>query len=70
MYKLLAKIGTNQEDHLKDLRIVLNQLRRKQLKMVPLKCTFTDISRKFLGFVVCHRDIEIYQSKHAIQNMP
>ncbi|CAM9002438.1 unnamed protein product [Rhodiola kirilowii] len=39
--------------------------------MNPLKCAFGVTSRKFLGFVVTHRGIEIDQTKiKAIQEMP
>ena len=40
------------EDHLRDLRRVFDKLRRYQLKMNPLKCAFSVISGKFLGFFV------------------
>ena len=39
-------------DHLRDLRIVFNRLRKYQLKMNPLKCAFGVTSGKFLGFIV------------------
>jgi len=58
-------------DHLQDLRLIFERLRRCQLKMNPLKCTFGVTSGKFLGFVVHYRGIEIDQSKiKAIQDMP
>ena len=47
------------EDHLVDLRSVFNRLRKYQLKMNPCKCAFSVTSRKFLGFIVRHRGIEI-----------
>ncbi|XP_059277852.1 uncharacterized protein LOC132032053 [Lycium ferocissimum] len=50
-------------DHLQDLRMVFDLLRRYQLKMNPLKCAFGVTSGKFLGFVVRHRGIEIDQAK-------
>lgn len=50
-------------DHLKDLRMVFELLRRYQLRMNPLKCAFGVISGKFLGFIVRHLGIEIDQSK-------
>ncbi|KAI3457318.1 hypothetical protein Pfo_013981 [Paulownia fortunei] len=59
------------EDHLLDLRKVLERLRRYQLKMNPLKCAFGVKSGKFLGFIVRHRGIEIEQAKvDAILKMP
>ena len=59
------------EDHLVDLQFVLNRLRKYQLKMNPLKCTFSVTSGKFLGFIVRHRGIKIDQSNiEANQKMP
>ncbi|XP_060194995.1 uncharacterized protein LOC132624194 [Lycium barbarum] len=58
-------------DHLKDLRLVFERLRRYQLKMNPLKCAFGVSSGKFLGFIVRQRGIEIDQAKvDAILKMP
>ncbi|KAA0053189.1 uncharacterized protein E5676_scaffold2510G00420 [Cucumis melo var. makuwa] len=60
-----------QQDHLKDLKVVFDHLRKYQLRMNPLKCTFGVTSRKFLGFIVKHRENEIDQFKiDAIQKMP
>ncbi|KAG9442388.1 hypothetical protein H6P81_018242 [Aristolochia fimbriata] len=57
-------------DHLLDLRAVFERLRRFQLKMNPLKCTFGVTSGKCLGFIVHHRGIEIDQLNiDAIQKM-
>ncbi|KAA0046267.1 RNA-directed DNA polymerase-like protein [Cucumis melo var. makuwa] len=39
------------QDHLKDLKIVFDHLRKYQLRMNPLKCTFGVTSEKFLGFI-------------------
>ncbi|KAA0062537.1 uncharacterized protein E6C27_scaffold79G00080 [Cucumis melo var. makuwa] len=59
------------QDHLKDLKVVFDRLRKYQLRMNPLKCAFGLTSGKFLGFIVRHRGIEIDQSKiDAIQKMP
>ena len=58
-------------DHLKDLRIIFNRLRKYQLKMNPLKCAFGVTFGKFLGFIFRHQGIEVDQSKiDAIQRMP
>ena len=58
-------------DHLRDLHIVFNRLRKYQLKINPLKCAFGVTSGKFLGFIVRHRGIEVDQSKiDSIQRMP
>ena len=53
------------EDHLLDLRMVFDRLRRYQLKMNPLKCVFGFTYGKFLRFIVRHRGIEVDQSKIA-----
>ena len=59
------------EDHLRDLCMVFDRLRRYQLKMNPLKCAFGVTSGKFLGFIIRHRGIEVDQSKiAAIWDMP
>ncbi|KAH0737071.1 hypothetical protein KY290_035776 [Solanum tuberosum] len=58
------------EHHLEDLRIVFERLRKFDLKMNPLKCAFGVTSGKFLGFIVCHRGIEVDPAKiDAIQKM-
>ncbi|KAA0066956.1 uncharacterized protein E5676_scaffold595G00600 [Cucumis melo var. makuwa] len=58
-------------DHLKDLKLVLDRLRKYQLRMNPLKCAFGVTSGKFLGFIVRHRGIEVDHSKiDTIQKMP
>ncbi|KAM1674510.1 hypothetical protein ACFX2K_040569 [Malus domestica] len=58
-------------DHLKDLRVVFERLRKYNLKMNPLKCAFGVTSGKFFGFIVKHRGIEVDQAKiKAIQSMP
>ncbi|KAI0494874.1 hypothetical protein KFK09_025020 [Dendrobium nobile] len=46
-------------DHLRDLRIVFERLRKHDLKMNPLKCAFGVSAGKFLGFIVRYRGIEI-----------
>jgi hypothetical protein len=59
------------KNHLQDLRMVFDRLRKYDLKMNPLKCAFGVTSGKFLGFIVRHRGIEVDQSKiEAIQKMP
>ena len=58
-------------DHLKDLKLVLNRLRKYQLIMNPLKYAFEVTSGKFLAFIVRHRGIEVNLSKiNIIQKMP
>ena len=58
------------EDHLADLRSVLNCLRKYQLKMNSPKCAFGVTFGKLFGFIVRHHSIKIDQSKiEAIQKM-
>ncbi|TYK02452.1 uncharacterized protein E5676_scaffold1738G00700 [Cucumis melo var. makuwa] len=57
-------------DHLKDLELVLDCLKKYQLRMHPLKCAFSVTSGKFIEFIVRHRGIEVENSKiDAIQKM-
>ncbi|KAL0434199.1 UNVERIFIED_CONTAM: hypothetical protein Slati_2754200 [Sesamum latifolium] len=51
------------QDHLQDRRKIFERLKRYQLKINLLKCAFGVTSGKFLGFIVCHRGIEIVQAK-------
>ncbi|NAU72115.1 RNA-directed DNA polymerase, partial [Klebsiella pneumoniae] len=55
-----SKISKN---HVQDLRIVFERLRKHELKMNPLKCAFGVTAGKFLGFIVRHHGIEIDPSK-------
>lgn len=58
-------------DYLKDLKFVLDRLRKYQLRMNPHKCAFDVTSGKFLCFVLRHRGIEVDRSKvKVIQRMP
>ena len=59
------------DQHLKDLRVVFDRIRKYKLKMNPMKCAFEVMFGKFLGFIVRHRGIEINISKiKAILEMP
>ncbi|XP_028549778.1 uncharacterized protein LOC110092989 [Dendrobium catenatum] len=61
----------DRKDHLQDLRIVFERIRKFNLKMNPLKCAFGVSSGKFLGYVVRHRGIEVDPNKvKAIIEMP
>ncbi|GAA0147862.1 hypothetical protein LIER_07459 [Lithospermum erythrorhizon] len=67
---LVVKSKTR-SDHVNDLRIMFERLRRYQLKMNPLKCAFGVTSGKFLGFIVRRHEFEIEQSKiDANSKMP
>ncbi|GKV36665.1 hypothetical protein SLEP1_g44771 [Rubroshorea leprosula] len=58
------------EDHIDDLSETFQNLRRAQMKLNPLKCTFAVESGKFLGYVVSQKGIEVNPEKvEAIQQM-
>jgi hypothetical protein len=51
------------DDHLADLRLALERMRRYGLKMNPLKCAFSVSTGKFLGFIIHEHGIEIDPTK-------
>ena len=51
------------EDHVKTLRKVFKRCRTFKLRMNPLKCAFGVSSRKFLGFLVHSRGIDVDPAK-------
>ena len=53
----------NKGDHLKDLRMVFECLRRFQLRMTPLKFAFVVTSGRYLCFIGSYQVIEIDQDK-------
>ncbi|GKV40125.1 hypothetical protein SLEP1_g47794 [Rubroshorea leprosula] len=58
------------EDHISDLDETFQNLRRAQMKLNPLKCTFAVESGKFLGYVVSKKGIEVNPEKvEAVQQM-
>jgi hypothetical protein len=59
-----------QENHLADLRQVLERTRKHGMKMNPDKCAFGVTAGQFLGFMIHERGIEIgSKSKKAIEEM-
>ncbi|GKU87474.1 hypothetical protein SLEP1_g1867 [Rubroshorea leprosula] len=57
-------------DHIGDLDETFQNLRRAQMKLNPLKCTFDVESGKFLGCVVSKKGIEVNPEKvQAVQQM-
>jgi hypothetical protein len=50
---------TSFEEHLVDLGVVLERMRKYNLKMNPWKCTFGVSAGRFLGFIVHKEGIEI-----------
>jgi hypothetical protein len=51
------------DDHLADLRLALERMRRYDLKMNPLKCMFGVSAGKLLGFIIHEHGIEIDPTK-------
>ena len=52
-----------EESHLDDFRETFNTLRQYSMKLNPSKCAFGVSSRKFLGFMVSQREIEVNPEK-------
>ena len=46
-------------NHLADLRLALERMRRYGLKMNPLKCAYGVSAGKFLSFIIHEKGIEI-----------
>jgi hypothetical protein len=58
------------DSHLADLRLAFEKMCQYKLKINPLKCAFGVSSRKFLGFIVHEKGIEIDPKKiEAIWNV-
>ena len=51
------------DDHLDDLKETFNTLRSYNMKLNPNKCAFGMTARKFLGFMVSQRGIEVNPNK-------
>jgi hypothetical protein len=51
--------STGIEDHMIDLKLSLERMKKYGLRMNPLKCAFGVMSGKFLGFVVHEHGIQI-----------
>lgn len=45
-------------DHIQHLSEAFDVLRKHGMKLIPTKCTFGVVARKFLGYVVMQRGIE------------
>jgi hypothetical protein len=56
-------------DHLADLRVVLERMKKYGLRMNPFKCAFGVSAGRFLGFIVHEHGIQIDPKKiELIQN--
>jgi hypothetical protein len=47
------------KEHMADLKFSLERMKKYELRMNPLKCTFGVTSGRFLGFIVHEHDIQI-----------
>ncbi|KAG8498362.1 hypothetical protein CXB51_006995 [Gossypium anomalum] len=63
---MIAKSRTEKE-HVQVLRKLFLRLKKFQLKLNPVKCTFRARSRKLLGFVVSEKGIEIDPGKKDLK---
>jgi hypothetical protein len=55
--------SNSMNNHLVNLRLALERMRRYMLKMNPLKCVFGLSADKFLGFIIHEHGIEIFPTK-------
>ncbi|GKV19169.1 hypothetical protein SLEP1_g29461 [Rubroshorea leprosula] len=55
------------KDHLADLDETFNNLRKNQMRLNPAKCIFGVESRKFLGFMVSSKGIEVNPEKIKVK---
>ena len=62
MDNMLVK-SLDEGKHLNDLQETFDTLRQYNMKLNPSKCSFGVSSRKFLGFMVSHRGIEVNLDK-------
>ena len=46
-------------EHIQDLEEAFSMLKKYQLRLNASKCSFRVSSRKFLGFMITHRGIEV-----------
>jgi hypothetical protein len=51
------------EDHMTNLKLSLERMKKYGLRMNPLMCTFGVTSGRFLGFIVCKHGIQIDPKK-------
>ena len=66
---MIAK-SQGEDDHVINLRKLFERLRKFQLKLNPVKCTFKATSEKLLGFVASKKGIEIDPDKvRVIQDL-
>ena len=57
-------------EHVEDLKVIFNILRKHKLHLNTSKCSFGVESGKFLGYMVTHRGIEVSPGQiKAIHNL-
>ena len=67
---MIAK-SQREDEHITNLKMLFERLRKFQLKLNPAKCTFRVTPGKLLGFVVSKKGIEVDPDKiKAIQDLP
>jgi hypothetical protein len=59
----LVMKSTGFEEHLADLRVALERMKRYNLKMNPLKCAFGVAVGRFLGFIIHEKGIKLDPKK-------
>jgi hypothetical protein len=47
------------DDHMADLQLSFERMRKYDIKMNPLKCAFCVLAGRFLGFIVHEKGIEM-----------
>ena len=62
-YSPCTKMSVRENDHLSDLQETFDTLRSYNMKLNPSKCVFGVTARKFLGFMVSQRGIEVNPEK-------
>jgi hypothetical protein len=50
-------------DHLANLRVTLDRIRKYGLRMNPLKCVFGMLAGRFLGFIVHEHWLQVHPKK-------
>ena len=57
-----------ESEHINDLGNIFEVLRRHKLRLNAFKCSFSVGLRKFLGYMVTHREIEVNPNQIKVIN--
>jgi hypothetical protein len=57
--------SANFDDHMADLQVALERMKKYGLKMNPLKCAFSVSAGRFLGFIVYEKGIQVDKYKRV-----